>query len=155
MVPYALKAQEVLADRFDVSASVWSATSFQQLRVDALACERWNRLHPTEPPQEPFVVEALGQQDGPVVAVTDSIRAVPDQISRWVHQPFVSLGTDGFGRSDQREALRRFFEIDPEHIAVAVLAKLAEMGEVKPETVADAIARFGIEPDRTPPFALP
>ena len=87
-----------------------------------------------------------------MVAVTDSTRAVPDQISRWVHQPFVSLGTDGYGRSDQREALRRFFEIDPEHIAVAALAKLAEMGEVKPETVADAITRFGIEGDRTPPW---
>jgi pyruvate dehydrogenase E1 component len=152
MVPYALRAQELLAEGFDVSASVWSATSFQQLRTDAMACERWNRLHPTEPPQEPFVIEALSQQEGPVVAVTDSTRAVPDQISRWVHQPFVSLGTDGYGRSDQREALRRFFEIDPEHIAVAVLAKLAEMGEVKPETVAGAIAHFGIEPDRAAPW---
>ncbi len=152
MVPQALKAQELLAERFDVSASVWSATSYQMLRQDAVECERWNRLHPTEPRREPFVVRQLGGEEGPVVAVTDSMRAVPDQIARWVHQPFVSLGTDGFGRSDEREALRRFFEIDHEHVALAVLAQLAEMGEVKPERVADAIAKFGIEPDRDAPW---
>jgi pyruvate dehydrogenase E1 component len=152
MVPQALRAQAILAEAYGVSAAVWSATSFQQLRVEALEAERWNRLHPTEPRREPFVVRMLAPHEGPVVAVTDSVRAVPDQISRWVHQPFVSLGTDGFGRSGQREALRRFFEIDPEHMAVAVLAQLAEMGEVKPETVAEAIARFGIEPDLAPPW---
>jgi pyruvate dehydrogenase E1 component len=155
MVPQALHAQELLAGTFDVSASVWSATSFQQLRADALEAERWNRLHPAEPRREPYVVQALGSHEGPVVAVTDSMRAVPDQISRWVHQPFVSLGTDGFGRSDRRDSLRRLFEIDAEHIAVAVLAQLADMGEVKPEAVADAIQRFGIDPDRAAPFALP
>jgi pyruvate dehydrogenase E1 component len=152
MVPQALRAQQILAEQFDVSASVWSATSYQRLRLDALEAERWSRLHPTEPRQEPFVVSQLAQREGPVVAVSDSMRAVPDQISRWVHQPFVSLGTDGFGRSDQREALRRFFEIDPEHISLAVLSSLAAMGEVKPEVVADAIGRFGIEPDRTAPW---
>ncbi len=152
IVPQAMRAQEILAEQFDVSASVWSATSYQQLRVDALEAERWNRLHPTEPSREPFVVSQLAQREGPVVAVSDSMRAVPDQIARWVHQPFVSLGTDGFGRSDQREALRRFFEIDTEHVALAVLSSLAEMGEVKPETVADAITRFGIEPDRDAPW---
>src|SRR6266498_1120636 len=152
MVMLALRAQEILAEEHDVSASVWSATSYQQLRVDALECERWNRLHPGEPKREPYVVEALGPHEGPVVAVTDSLKALPDQIARWVHQPFVSLGTDGFGRSDTREALRRHFEVDPEHIVVATLSALADMGEVKPEAVADAIKRYGIDLERGSPY---
>jgi len=151
LVSQAVRAQELLAE-FDVSADVWSATSYQQLRVDALDCERWNRLHPGKPVREPFVAQALANVEGPIVAVTDSLKAVPDQIARWVHQPFVSLGTDGFGRSDTREALRRHFEVDAEHIAVAALSALSDMGEVKPETVAEAIKRFSVEPDRTPPY---
>ena len=143
---------ELLAEDHDVSADVWSATSYQQLRVDALAAERWTRLHPGEERREPFLARILAPVDGPIVAVSDSMKAVPDQIARWVPQPFVPLGTDGFGRSDTREALRRHFEVDAEHIAVAVLAALAEMGEVKPEAVADAIAAFGLEPDRTSPY---
>jgi pyruvate dehydrogenase E1 component len=152
MVMQALRAQETLAKEHDVVASVWSATSYQQLRVDALECERWNRLHPGEPKRDPFVVRMLGPAEGPVIAVSDSIKAVPDQIARWVHQPFVSLGTDGWGRSDTREALRRFFEVDAEHIVVGTLSALADMGEVKPEAVAEAITRYGIEPDRTSPY---
>jgi len=152
MVVQALRAQELLAAEHDVSATVWSATSYQQLRVDALECERWNRLHPGQPKRDPFVLTTLGGNGGPVVAVSDSIKAVPDQIARWVHQPFVSLGTDGWGRSDTREALRRFFEIDAEHIVVATLSALADMGEVKPEAVADAIKRHEIDPDRTSPY---
>src|SRR5436309_3891625 len=153
MVPQALRAQQMLADEHDVSADVWSATSYQQLRADALASERWNRLHPGEERREPFVSTTLAGVEGPVVAVTDSIKAVPDQIARWITQPFVSLGTDGFGRSDTREALRRFFETDAEHIVVAVLSALADMGEVKPETVADAIKRYEIDPDRPSPLS--
>jgi pyruvate dehydrogenase E1 component len=120
--------------------------------VNALDCERWNRLHPEEPRREPFVQEQLGLQEGPVVAVSDSMKAVPDQIARWVHQPFSSLGTDGFGRSDTREALRRHFEVDAEHVVVAVLSALAQMGEMKPEAVGEAIRRYGVEPDRIPPY---
>jgi pyruvate dehydrogenase E1 component len=153
MVQQALRAQQLLADEHDVSADVWSATSFQQLRVDAVEAERWNRLHPGEERREPFLTRALGQAEGPVVAVTDSMRSVPDQIARWIDQPYRSLGTDGFGRSDTREALRRFFEVDAEHIAVAVLSVLSEMGEVKPEAVADAIKRYEIDPDRASPLA--
>ena len=151
MVMQALRAQELLAE-LDVSADVWSATSYKQLRMDALECERANRMHPGEPRRESFIQTVLGPQDGPVVAVSDSLKMVPDQIARWVSQPFHSLGTDGFGRSDTREALRRHFEVDAEHIAVTVLAALAEMGEVKPEAVVDAIATFGIEPDRASPY---
>jgi pyruvate dehydrogenase E1 component len=153
MVQQALRAQQMLAEEHDVSADVWSATSYQQLRADALDSERWNRLHPEEPRREPFVAKTLAGIEGPVVAVSDSMKAVPDQIARWVTQPFVSLGTDGFGRSDTRDALRRFFEIDAEHIAVAVLSALADMGEVKPEAVADAIKRYEIDPDRPPPVS--
>jgi pyruvate dehydrogenase E1 component len=155
MVMQALRAQEILADSWDVSAAVWSATSYQQLRADALEAERWNRLHPGKPKREPYVTELLNSQEGPVVAVSDSMKSVPDQIARWVHQPFVSLGTDGFGRSDTREALRRFFEVDAEHIVVAALSALADMGEVKPEKVTEAIKRYEVDPDRPSPISLP
>src|SRR5438034_401841 len=125
MVMQALRAQELLAE-LDVSADVWSATSYKQLRMDALECERANRMHPGEPRRESFIQTVLGPQDGPVVAVSDSLKMVPDQIARWVSQPFHSLGTDGFGRADTREALRRHFEVDAGDIAVTVPAALAE-----------------------------
>lgn len=155
MVVQALRAQELLAEEWDVSAAVWSATSYQQLRLDALEVERWNRLHPGKPKREPYLTELLNSREGPVVAVSDSMKAVPDQIARWVNQPFVSLGTDGFGRSDTREALRRFFEVDTAHIVVATLSALADMGEAKPEKVADALKRYAIDPDRSSPISLP
>jgi pyruvate dehydrogenase E1 component len=147
----ALQAQEILAADYDVAADVWSATSYQQLRSDALEVERWNRLHPEEPRRQPYVTRTLESHDGPVIAVSDSMKAVPDQISRWVPAPFVPLGTDGFGRSDDREALRRHFEIDAQHIVVAALSALAEFGDVKPEVVSEAIKRFEIDPERVPP----
>ncbi|HEX9236322.1 MAG TPA: pyruvate dehydrogenase (acetyl-transferring), homodimeric type, partial [Actinomycetota bacterium] len=146
-----LAAQQILAKDWDVSATVWSATSYQQLRADGLDADRWNRLHPAMPRREPYLVQALNGSEGPVVAVTDFMKAVPDQVARWVRQPFVTLGTDGFGRSDTREALRRHFEIDAEHIVVATLSALADMGEAKPEQVAEAIKRYDIDPERTPP----
>ncbi|HZD18871.1 MAG TPA: pyruvate dehydrogenase (acetyl-transferring), homodimeric type, partial [Actinomycetota bacterium] len=148
----ALRAQELLAEHHDVAADVWSATSYQALRLDALEVERWNRLHPGEAKRTPFVTEQLEAVDGPVVAVSDWMRAVPDQVARWVPNPYVSLGTDGFGRSDTRPALRRFFEIDAEHVVVAVLSALADMGEVKPEQVAEAIDRYEIDADGGVPF---
>jgi len=144
----ALRAQEMLAADWDVAADVWSATSYQQLRRDALEAERWNRLHPAEPRRQPYVTQCLEPQEGPVIAVSDSMKAVQDQIARWVPAPFVPLGTDGFGRSDDRTQLRRFFEIDAEHVVVATLAALAEFGDVKPEVVTDAIARYGIDPEK-------
>ena len=152
MMSEALKAQEQLAEHHDVSADVWSATSYQQLRVDGLETERWNRLHPEEPRRVPYIAQCLEQADGPVIAAGDSIKAVPDQIARWVPAPFVPLGTDGFGRSDTREALRRHFEIDADHIVVGTLAALAEFGDVKPEVVSEAIKRYEIDPDRVPPY---
>jgi pyruvate dehydrogenase E1 component len=147
----ALEAQDLLADEFDVAADVWSATSYKLLREDALEVERWNRLHPEEPARVPYVAEALRDASGPVVAVTDFMKVVPDQIARFVPQPFVPLGTDGYGFSDTRPALRRHFEVDAPHLVVATLDALAREGSVKPEVVAKAIRRFDIDPDRPDP----
>jgi pyruvate dehydrogenase E1 component len=148
----ALRAQTILSEHHDVAADVWSATSYQQLRAEALETERWNRLHPEEARRQPYVTQLLEGAEGPVVAVSDSMKAVPDLIARWVPSPFVPLGTDGFGRSDTRAALRRHFEIDAEHIVVATLAALAEFGDVKPEAVQEAIGRYGIDPEKTSPI---
>ncbi|CAN5657685.1 pyruvate dehydrogenase (acetyl-transferring), homodimeric type [soil metagenome] len=147
-----LRAQELLAEHHDVAADVWSATSYQQLRVEALETERWNRLHPEEAARQPYVTSALESKEGPVIATSDSIKATPDQIARWVPSRFVALGTDGFGRSDSREQLRRHFEIDAEHIVVAVLSALAQSGDAKPEEVSEAIKRYEIDPDRPSPY---
>jgi pyruvate dehydrogenase E1 component len=154
MIQAALRAQELLAEH-DVAADVWSAPSYQQLRFEALETERWNRLHPEEARRAPFVTKQLEGADGPVIAVSDSMKAVPDQVSRWIPQPFVPLGTDGFGRSDTRQALRRFYEVDAEQVAVATLSALAELGEVKPEAVSEAIKKYDIDPDRPSPPSLP
>jgi pyruvate dehydrogenase E1 component len=148
----ALRAQELLAEHHDVAADVWSATSYQQLRVEALEVERWNRLHPEEPRRQPFVTELLESKEGPVIAVSDSIKATADQIARWIPNRFLPLGTDGFGRSDSREQLRRHFEVDAEHIAVAVLSALADSGDAKPEEVTEAITRYEIDPERISPY---
>jgi pyruvate dehydrogenase E1 component len=147
-VRLALQAQQLLADDWGVAADVWSATSWNELRRDAVAAEEWNLLHPDDAPRTPYVTTALADRPGPVVAVSDWMRAVPDQISCWVPGEFSSLGTDGFGRSDTRAALRRHFHIDAESITVAVLAALAERGEVKSESVGEAIARYELFDER-------
>ena len=147
----ALEAQRLLADEHGVAADVWSATSYKLLREEALTVERWNRLHPTEPPRTPYVTEQLGGADGPIVAVTDYLKAVPDQVARFVPQPFLPLGTDGYGFSDTRDALRRHFEVDAGHIVVAVLDGLAMTGAIDGKVVAAAIERYGIEPELPDP----
>jgi len=140
----ALRAQEILAADFGVAADVWSATSYPQLRDEALAVEQWNRLHPGEPERAPYVTRQLAGREGPVIAASDYMKAVPDMIARWVPQPFVPLGTDGFGRSDTREALRRYFQIDAESIAVAALSALARLGKLPAAKAQEAMAKFGI-----------
>jgi pyruvate dehydrogenase E1 component len=141
-----------LAARWDVSCDLWSATSYKTLRENALDVERWNRLHPTASPRQADVTRLLNDGAGPVVAVTDFMRIVPEQVARFVpSRLFVPLGTDGFGRSDTREALRRHFEVDMPHIVVATLHALARGGEVKPELVADAIAHYGLNPESLNP----
>ena len=151
MMNAALEAQEQLAEDHDVAVDVWSATSYKLLREDALSCERWNRLHPTELPRTPYVTEQLGAAPGPVVAVTDYLKLVPDQVARFVPQPFVALGTDGFGHSDTRPALRRHFEVDAAHLVVGVLDGLAQAGEAEGSEVQVAIERHGIDPEAIDP----
>jgi pyruvate dehydrogenase E1 component len=148
----ALEAQRLLAEEWDCGAELWSATSYKALREDALAVERANRLHPSSPPETPFVTEALSHSEGPVVAVTDFMKQVPDMVSRWVPRSFTPLGTDGYGRSDTRAALRRHFETDAAHVVVAVLSALAGQGEAKAEEVADALAKYGIDADAPDPL---
>ncbi len=148
------RAREMLASEWNVSAETWSVTSYKNLREDALEVERWNRLHPDGARREPYVTRALADATGPVVAVSDFMKAVPDQIARFVPAPFTPLGTDGYGRSDTREALRRFFEIDAEHVVVAVLAALAATGQDKHEDVNDAIARYGLEAEAPDPRSV-
>jgi len=148
----AREAQAQLAEHYDVAAELFSATSYKRLREQALSTERWNRLHPDQPARTPRVTEIL-EGDGPVIAVTDFIKAVPDQIARWVPEgrSFTPLGTDGFGRSDTREALRRHFETDAPHVVVATLAALAAAGDVKPELVRDALDRYELDAERPDP----
>jgi pyruvate dehydrogenase E1 component len=144
-VRFALDAQRLLAEDWGVSAQAWSATSWTELRRDAMACDEWNMLQPEGEPRVPFVTASLAGHPGPVVAVSDWIRAVPDQIARWVPAPFASLGTDGWGFSDTRPAARRFFHVDAESITVAVLGQLAKLGEIKPEVVTQAIAKYRLD----------
>ncbi|GAC1370289.1 MAG: hypothetical protein NVSMB32_14740 [Actinomycetota bacterium] len=147
----AREAAQLLAEHHDVAAELWSVTSYKALRENALAVERWNRLHPLETPATPYVTEALAEVEGPVVAVSDFMKMVPDQLSRWMPPGFASLGTDGYGRSDTRAVLRRHFETDAAHIVVAVLKGLADSFVGKAEEVADAIHRYGIDPEATEP----
>jgi pyruvate dehydrogenase E1 component len=146
-----LAAQGLLAEKFGIAAEVYSAPSFQQLRSDALSVERWNRLHPTEAPRVPYVSQVLGPDGGPIVAATDWMMALPEMVARWLPSSFTPLGTDGFGRSDTREALRAFFEIDPSSIAAATVAALARCGGMAEKKAAAAIRDLGIDPERADP----
>jgi pyruvate dehydrogenase E1 component len=146
-VRLALDAQRLLREDWGIAADVWSVTSWNELRREAVECEEHNLLHPDEQ-RTPYVTQALSETTGPLVAVSDWMRAVPDQISRWVPGDWTSLGTDGFGRSDTRAALRRHFHIDPESIAVAVLGELARRGEVGAETPAKAVERYRLREEQ-------
>ena len=147
----ALKAQEILAERYDVSADVWSATSYKLLRTDAIRCKRWNMLHPAEPQKKSYVETLLAKERGVFVAVSDYMRLVPDQIAPWVPGGLMTLGTDGFGRSDTRARLRRFFEVDAESTVIATLYALAEKGLVERQLVAKTIKDLGVHPDKVFP----
>ncbi|OGG46003.1 MAG: pyruvate dehydrogenase (acetyl-transferring), homodimeric type [Candidatus Handelsmanbacteria bacterium RIFCSPLOWO2_12_FULL_64_10] len=147
----ALRAQTILAEQFGVSADVWSATSYKELRRDALAAERWNVLHPTRRPRKPYVTRLLEKEEGPVVAASDYMKALPDLIAPWAPGGLRALGTDGFGRSDSRAALRRHFEVDAESIAVTALHALWRQGKLKKERVEEAIRTLGIDPEKPDP----
>ncbi len=150
----AVEARRLLAVDWGVVTDTWSVTSYKSLREDAISVERWNRLHPGEAGRIPFVTESLVESEGPIVAVTDFMRSVPDQVARWMPRRFTSLGTDGFGRSDTREVLRRHFEVDAAHIVVAVLHGLAADGVVPAQAVTDAIDRYGIDPGTVDPWSV-
>jgi pyruvate dehydrogenase E1 component len=150
----ALAAQEILAERYGVSADVWSATNYKRLRNEALACTRWNMLHPTESPKKSYLETVLAREKGAFVAVSDFMKIVPEQIARWVPGGLTVLGTDGFGRSDTRENLRKFFEIDPASIVVATLHALASRGEIERGVVAKAISELGIDPEKKFPHCV-
>jgi pyruvate dehydrogenase E1 component len=148
-----LRAAEIL-ERYDVGADVWSVTSYQLLRNDALACERHNRLVQGDEPAVPYITRVLEGYAGPFIAATDYMKLVPDQVARWIPGRFVPLGTDGYGPSDTRPALRRHFEVDAEAVTVAALDALCQEGQVSSELVREAIAELGVDPSKVDPMSL-
>jgi pyruvate dehydrogenase E1 component len=147
-------AAELLERDFDIPSDIWSVTSFNELRREALEIERWNQLHPAEKARQCFIEKCLADRAGPYIAATDYMKIVPDQIQRWVPGTFVSLGTDGYGRSDGRDALRQHFEVDRRYIAVTALKALADDGRLDQATVAKAIEKYGIDPEKPDPVTL-
>jgi pyruvate dehydrogenase E1 component len=144
----ALRAQRILAEKYEISSDVWSATSYNELRRDALAVERWNRLHPDQPERTPYLLQALKGSDGPVIAASDYMKVVADQIAPWLPGRMETLGTDGFGRSDNREYLRRHFEINAESIAAAALSRLARDGQFDAKRAVAAFAELGVDTEK-------
>ncbi len=149
-----LAAADLLRDEFDIETDVWSATSFTELRREGMAIDRWNMLHPGEQKRRSWVEQCLSVDGGPVVAATDYIKALPDGIRPWVPTTYRALGTDGFGRSDWRKDLRRFFEVDRYQVVVAALSALAEDGSIEPDRVAEAIKRYDIDPEAPDPAVI-
>ncbi len=142
-----LRAQEILDQQFGVSSTVYSVTSYKALYDDGNACERWNRLHPGEH-RRPFVTEAVDAEDCPIVAASDYVKAVPLALARWLPCPYAVLGTDGFGRSEARKELRRFFEVDAENVSLAALSELASQGKYPQDKLAAAIHTLGLDSEK-------
>ena len=148
----ALKAQEILAEKYDVSCDVWSATSFRRLRHEAINCERWNMLNPEQAPRKSYLEMILENEKGSFIAVSDNMRIVSEQITRWVPGGLTTLGTDGFGRSDTRENLRRFFEVDAEMSVIGVLYALVKQGVLDKSVIKKAIQDLKVDPEKSYPF---
>jgi pyruvate dehydrogenase E1 component len=151
ILPEVIKAQEILEAKYDVGADVWSVTSYSELYRDGHACERWNMLHPDSPPRVPHVAACLQDEPGVFVAASDYVKALPDMIDRWLPRRMVVLGTDGFGRSENRARLRDFFEVDARYVVVGTLLALAREGQMDRAVVEQAIKEFGIDPDKSNP----
>jgi pyruvate dehydrogenase E1 component len=149
-----IAAAEILETQFGVPADIYSVTSFSELRRNALETERWNMLHPTQSPRICYVQQALADREGPFVAATDYMKTVPDQIRQWVPGRYAVLGTDGFGRSDSREQLRRHFEVDRHYIVVAALKALADDGKLDMKTVTQAMQAFGLDAEKPDPVKV-
>lgn len=145
---------DLLAQDFGVSADIWSCPSFNELRRQGLETDRWNLLHPTQAPRPSYVEQCLGPRQGPVVASTDYMRSFADQIRPFVPRRYVCLGTDGFGRSDYRIALRKFFEVDRHYVATAALSALAQEGAIPKSKVEAAVTKYVIDPERPPPWKM-
>jgi pyruvate dehydrogenase E1 component len=149
-----LRAQELLEKHFGVGSSVYSVTSYKALYYDCRDCERWNRLHPQELPRRPYVRTVLAGEAGPVIAALDYVSAVGLSIAPWIRNPYVVLGTDGYGRSDARQELRRFFEVDAENIALAALVELAREAKFPKEQLPAAIKTLGLDPNKPNPVTV-
>jgi pyruvate dehydrogenase E1 component len=149
----ALRAQAILAEKYGIHADVWSVTSYNELRRDALGVERWNRLHPAETAKQPYILTTLqnAKAEGPIIAASDYMKAVPDQLAPWLGTRLASLGTDGFGRSDNRQHLRRHFEINAESIAGAALSRLAREGRFDPKRAQTALQELGVDSEKVDP----
>ena len=147
----ALKAQSILAEKYGVQADVWSVTSYTELRREALAADRWNLLHPTEKEKQPYILKALEGSDGSIIAASDYMKIVPDQLSPWLRERLVSLGTDGFGRSDNREYLRKHFEVNAESIAAAALSRLSREKKFDAQKAQKALQELNINPEKIDP----
>jgi pyruvate dehydrogenase E1 component len=147
-----LRAQELLAEKYQVAADVWSITSYKELHQDGIDAERWNLMHPDQEPRVPYVSRCLSNEQGVFVAASDYLRALPDSISRFFPRPLNSLGTDGFGRSDSRTALRDFFEVDAKFITLATLAALHREGKMESGVIRQAMLDLGIDPEKTNPL---
>ena len=150
ILPEVVKAAELL-ETFGVAADVWSVTSYGELYRDGNACDRWNMLHPAQKPRVPYVTECLGGADGVIVAASDYLKALPNSIDRWLPRPIVALGTDGFGRSEGRKALRDFFEVDARFVAIGALSALARDKQIDAKLVEKAIKDLGIDPEKKNP----
>jgi pyruvate dehydrogenase E1 component len=151
ILPEVIKAQEILESKYNVSADVWSVTSYTELYRDGNAVERWNMLHPADTPRVPYVTQCLKDAPGVLVAASDYVKAMPDSIDRWLPRPLTALGTDGFGRSETRAALREFFEVDYRYVIVAALAALARDGKIETSVVGQAMKAHNINPEKANP----
>jgi pyruvate dehydrogenase E1 component len=147
-----LRAQDILAERYGIAADVWSVTSYKELRREALECERWNLLHPAQPPRRSYIEQILENEKGVFIAASDYMKSVPDSIARWVSGGLHSLGTDGFGHSDSRPSLRRYFEVDAEFITLAALYQLMKHGQMEADLVRKAIDELGLDPEKRDPM---
>jgi pyruvate dehydrogenase E1 component len=146
-----LKAQTILQEKYGIAADVWSVTSYKELYRNANDCERWNMLHPGEPLKTPFVTQRLKDAPGPFVAASDYMKVLPESLAKWVPGQLVSLGTDGFGRSENRTALRDFFEVDAKHIVLATLGALAREKKLTVDIVKQAVRDLGVDANKSNP----
>jgi len=147
-----IAAADLLRDDWGVDADIWSTTSFTELAREARGCDRWNRLHPMEEARVPYVTQCFKGQPGPVIAATDYIQLYADKVRKWIPARYEVLGTDGFGRSDTRAQLRKHFEVNAVHVVVAALKALADEGVIDVASVAEAIKKYAIDPEKINPL---